>query len=249
VLSVHGNRGGEIRNTIFVVPRMRRGNLQTRKKVLLWLIVLALVMACAPTLATPFPTADPGSINTFIARTANAAASQTAAVLPTNTPTQTPTPRPANTETPSLTPTSTVIFILSSPTRFFLPTSISIGGATSSSGGGATSSEDLDCQVIRVSPANGTIFDPRTSFDAIWRVQNIGQQAWDHNSIDVIYNGGARIHQIGGYDLDRNVKVGEIIDITVDMEAPRDSASYTTHWVLRASAKTFCKMSLTINVR
>lgn len=218
------------------------------KKVLFWFIVLALVMACAPTFGTPFPTADPGLINTFIARTANAAASQTAAVLPTHTPTETPTPTPENTETPSLTPTSTVIFILSSPTRFVLPTSISIGAATSS-GSGATSSEDLACQVISVSPANGTLFDPRTSFDATWRVRNIGQKAWDHNSIDVVYDSGAKIHQIGGYDLDRNVKVGETIDITVDMEAPRDSGSYTTHWVLRASAKVFCKMSLTINVR
>lgn len=228
---------------------MGRGKMQTRKKVLLWFTVLALVMACAPTFGTPFPTADPGLINTFIARTANAAASQTAAVLPTHTPTETSTPTPENTATPSLTPTSTFIFVLASPTVIPTFTSFVLGNGGSSGASGATSSEDLACQVIRVSPANGTTFNPRTDFDATWRVKNIGQKQWDRNSIDVVYESGAKIHKIAGYDLDRNVKVGESIDIVVDMIAPKDPGSYTTHWVLQASANVFCKMSLTINVR
>ena len=220
-----------------------------KKKVLLWFVALALVMACAPAFATPFPTADPGSINTFIALTANAAASQTSAVLPTNTPTETLTPTPENTSTPSLTPTSTFIFVLSSPTAIPTFTSFVLGNGGSNGTSAATSSEDLACAVIRVSPANGTIFDSRANFDAIWRVRNIGQEKWDHNSVDAVYDSGANIHRIAGYDLERDVNVGEVIDITVDMRAPRNSGSYTTHWVLHASAKVFCKMSLTINVR
>jgi hypothetical protein len=223
--------------------------MQTHRKVLFWFIILAVVMACAPTFGTPFPTADPGSINTFIAQTANAAASQTAAVLPTHTPTETPTPTPENTATPSLTPTATFIFILKSPTVIPTFTSFVLGNGGSSGTSGATSSEDLACQVISVSPANGTTFDPRASFDVTWRVKNIGQTAWDHNSVDFVYDSGANIHKVAGYDLDRNVNVGEIINLTAEMRTPRNSGSYTTHWVLQASAKVFCKMSLTINVR
>jgi hypothetical protein len=209
-------------------------------------------MACVPTLGTPFPTADPSLINTFIAQTANAAASQTAAALPTSTFTETPTPTPENTSTPSPTFTSTVIFILSSPTKPVVPTFTGLssgGGSSSGGGGGSTSSDNYACQVISVDPANGTSFNPSADFDATWRVKNIGQKDWDRTSIDVVYDSGAKIHKIAGYDLNTNVKVGENINITVDMVAPKDSGSYTTNWVLQASAKVFCKMTLTINVK
>ncbi len=225
--------------------------MSTRKtKFLIWFTVLVLVMACVPTLAAPLPTADPNLINTFIAQTANVAASKTAAALPTNTFTETPSPTPENTQTASPTPTSTVIFLLSSPTKLVIPTftSISSGGSGGVSGG-STSSDDLACQVISVNPANGTSFNSRTSFDASWRVKNIGQKNWDRNSVDVVYDSGAKMHQIAGYDLDATVKVGDTINFTVNMEAPKASGSYTTVWVLRASAKVFCKMSLSINVR
>ena len=53
----------------------------------------------------------------------------------------------------------------------------------------------------------------------------------------------------GKKDEPLTVKVGDTINFTVNMEAPKASGSYTTVWVLRASAKVFCKMSLSINVR
>ena len=60
--------------------------MSTRKlKFLYAIIALALVMACVPTLAAPFPTADPNAVSTFIAQTANAAATRTVAAQPTST--------------------------------------------------------------------------------------------------------------------------------------------------------------------
>ena len=97
-------------------------------KFLFWLAILALVMACVPSLAAPLPTANPNQINTFIAETANAAANQTRAVLPSSTPTATLTPTPRNTDTPSPTFTATVIFIISSPTKQLPPTLVIIPG-------------------------------------------------------------------------------------------------------------------------
>jgi hypothetical protein len=214
----------------------------TRKtKLLVWVTALALIMACAPSLATPsVPTVDPGAVGTFIAQTVAAASTQTAASIPTSTPSPTLTPT-QNTETPSPTPTATVIFILPSSTPLVIP--------TFTSSGGGTSSENFSCQVTRVSPANGTRFDPRDDFDAIWTVRNNGQRNWDRNSIDILYSSGDRIHKVSGYDLDDNVRVGDSINVGVDMQAPKDGGTYTTTWVMRRGDRTFCTLTLTIVVR
>lgn len=217
----------------------------TRKtKLLVWVTALALIMACAPSLVTPsVPTVDPGAVNTFIAQTVNAASTQTAASMPSLTPSPTITPT-VNTETPSPTATATVIFVLSTPTPLVIPTFTS-----SSGGGGGTSSENFSCDVRRVSPANGSTFDPRDDFDAVWTVRNNGQRNWDRNSIDILYSSGDRIHKVSGYDLDSNVRVGDSIDVGVDMQAPKDPGTYNTTWVMRRGDNAFCTLRLTIVVR
>jgi len=212
----------------------------TRKtKLLVWFTALALIMACAPSLVTPsVPTMDPGAVGTFIAQTVAAAATQTAASIPTFTPSPTVTPTVV-TETPLPTATSTIIFILSTPTPLVLPSSTSA----------STSSENYSCQITRVSPANGTTFDPRDSFDAFWTVRNNGQKNWDRNSVDYVYSSGDKIHTISGYDLSENVRTGNSIDLGVDMQAPKNSGNYSTTWTMRAGSKTFCTLTLSIRVR
>ena len=227
-------------------------------KFLFWLLILVLVLACVPVVAAPLPTANPNEVNTFIAQTANAAASRTAAALPSSTPTTTLTPTPRNTDTPSPTFTSTVIFILSTPTRPVPPTIVIIGGGGGGggssgggggSGGGGSSSDNFACQIVSVSPSNGTTFDPRDNFDAIWRVKNTGVKNWDHNSVDFVYLSGAKIHKIAGYDLPQTINSGATADLGVDMVAPKDPGNYTTTWTLQVGSQTFCNMALTINVR
>lgn len=212
----------------------------TRKsKLLVWVTALALIMACAPSLVTPsVPTMDPGAVNTFIAQTVEAASTQTAASIPSLTPTPTITPT-VNTPTPLPSATSTVIFILSTPTPLVLPTSTS----------GGTSSQNYSCQITRVSPANGTAFDPRDDFDAVWTVRNNGQKDWDRNNVDYLYSSGDKIHKVSGYDLDDNVDTGNSIDLGVDMQAPKNSGNYSTTWTMRAGDKTFCTLTLSIRVR
>jgi len=224
--------------------------MSTRKYKFAYLVtVVVLVMACVPTFAAPFPTVDPNAVNTFIAQTVDAASTQTAAAQPTSTftPTITPT-RP--TETPSPTVTPTVIFILSTPTQPVIPTFtfISSGGGGGGSGNGL-SSDNYSCQVISVSPANGTRFNARDDFDAVWRIRNNGQRNWDRNSVDFIYDSGDRIHKVSGYDLSSNVRSGDTTNLGADMEAPQNSGTYTTYWTLRVGNNEFCRMSLTINVR
>jgi hypothetical protein len=226
--------------------------MSTRKlKFLYAFIVIVLVMACVPTFAAPFPTADPNAVNTFIAQTANAAATQTVAAQPTSTLTPSITPT-RNTETPSPTATSTVIFILSTPTQQVIPTFtfISSGGGSGGGGsGGGTSSANFSCQVVSVSPANGSTMNPRDDFDVVWRVRNNGQRTWDRNSVDFIYHSGDRIHKVAGYDLSSNVRSGDTTNLSADMAAPRDPGTYSTSWTLRVGDNEFCRMSLTIVVR
>jgi hypothetical protein len=116
-------------------------------------------------------------------------------------------------------------------------------------GGGGISSDNFACQVSKVSPANGTSFDPRDDFDAFWTVKNIGQKNWDRNNIDYAYSSGAKIHKVSGYDMSTDVKVGETINLGVDMRAPKDAGTYTTTWTMRNGNNNFCTLTLTIVVR
>jgi hypothetical protein len=77
------------------------------KKMPLWFITFALIMACVPAVVTPVPTLDPNAINTIIVQTANVAATRTASV-----PTFTAIATLQNTSTPesTFTPVQPIIF-------------------------------------------------------------------------------------------------------------------------------------------
>ncbi|PWB71417.1 MAG: hypothetical protein C3F07_14295 [Anaerolineales bacterium] len=219
--------------------------MSTRKSnILIWLLALVIVLACVPALpsTSSIPTIDPGLINTYIAQTANAAATQTSAAIPTSTSTATLTPTPTSTETEEPTATNTVVFILKSPTPIVLATNTSTGGSS-------TSNKNYACELVSVSPANGTVYNGRTDFDAKWRVKNIGKKEWDKGSVDFVYDGGDKFHKVSGYDLGKNTKVGDIVDLIADMEAPKNSGTYTTYWTLKAGSEEFCRVSLTIVVK
>lgn len=213
----------------------------TRKtKHLLWFMALVTVMACLPGGAAPLiPTIDPNAIGTFIVQTANAAFTQTARALPSPTPTITLTPTPRATLTDEPTATSTVIFLFFTPTPSVPPTSTLA----------ETSNKAYSCQVMSVTPANGTIFQGRTEFDATWRVRNNGQRNWNKDSVDYVFLDGVRMHTVETYDLQDTVRRGETVNLTVDMVAPKRSNSYTTNWTLLAGTNTFCTLSLTIIVK
>lgn len=214
----------------------------SRKKLLIWTVALATVMACAvPNAVAPaVPTIDPQAVNTYIVETANAAATQTMAALPTSTPTATFTPTPRNTDTPTPTATNTVVFILKSPTPLVPPT---IPGSDGDSSSGYA------CQLLSVSPANGTIFAPRTNFSAVWTIKNTGKREWDRNSVDFVYLSGDKIHKVSGYDLNKDVSPNQSISFTVSMQAPKNASPYTTVWTLRIGSDNFCRVALYIIVQ
>jgi hypothetical protein len=131
-------------------------------------------------------------------------------------------------------------------------TFISSGGGGSGSGSGGSSGSSSDpyaCQVLSVSPANGTTMNKESDFDATWKVKNTGTKTWDENSVDFIYVSGTEMNKRPGYDLSSSVKSGQQISLGADMVSPKKSGNYSITWALRVGDNEFCKMSLTINVK
>ncbi len=200
------------------------------------LVVIVLLLACAPVaVATPPapPTFDPFSLNTIIAQTAGAAATQTFVLQPTLTPTVTLTRTP--TEIPTSTPT--FLFILPTPTVPSLTPTLEL------------SSSPYACRLVTQSPVNNSALGKGVDFAALWRVINVGANAWDENSVDYHYLSGEKMHKESIYDLPNSVPTGGQIDIIVNMKTPKQSDVYLTTWTLRAAKKDFCKLQLTIEVK
>jgi hypothetical protein len=67
--------------------------------------------------------------------------------------------------------------------------------------------------------------------------------------VDFVYSSGTKMNKAAGYDLSANVQSGSSTDLGADMEAPNDTGTYTTTWMLRSGNTEFCKMSITIVVK
>lgn len=201
------------------------------------LFVLTFLLACAPiAVATPAvvpPAFDPVSLNTVVAQTAAAAVTQTFVSLPTSSPTATVTKTP--TEVPTSTPT--FLFLIATPTVPSLTPTLEI------------SSNPFACRLSSQDPANNSIVAKNADFAVIWRVINVGANAWDANSVDYHYFSGAKIHKTSVYDLSNSVLTGGQTDIIVNMKAPKAEDTYTTTWSLRSGKQDFCKLHLTIEVK
>jgi hypothetical protein len=209
--------------------------LKQNYRILAIFLAIALLLACAPiAVATPPapPTFDLLSINTIIAQTAGAAATQTFVLQPTSTPMPTATKTPTET----LTSTPTFLFVLFTPTVPSLTPTLDINA------------KPYLCRVISQTPADNTGFTRGISFEAHWQVINVGTFAWDENSADYRYFTGDNLHKTDAFDFDQSVPTGGIVDLVVPMQAPDEPGTYTTTWRIAVGKERFCPMSITIVV-
>lgn len=207
----------------------------------MWLLALITVMACAPVFsaAPAVPTLDSGQINQIVAQTAEAASTQTAAAVPSSTPTETFTPTPRGTNTPEPTGTETLVLVYNSPTPFVIqPATFTV----------APGAKDYLCDVLN-SPTDGTIYSPRLEFKVRWRLKNVGRSDWDKDSVDFAFDYGDKYYKTSSYNLDKTIEFGYVAEIFVEMRAPKDPGTYTSHWSLHVGNEKFCKVSLTIGVK
>lgn len=196
---------------------------------------LAVTLPTAPTVAAP----PAGLVQTIVVSTAAVAATQTAALLP---PTATPTWTPVPTKTASATPTFTPTFI------FRLTTNTPIIIFTGTSQAESTATGNLGCTLVSQSPNDGTHYASKAKFTVTWRVKNTGPDIWKASDVDFAYISGAKMHDVGLYDLVNNVRVGSTLRLDVDMTAPKSSGTYTTVWSLRDNQDQFCQVDLRIIV-
>jgi hypothetical protein len=209
--------------------------LKRNHRILAICLAIALLLACAPiAVATPPapPTFDLLSLNTIIAQTAGAAATQTFVHQPTLT------PSPTVTRTPTEVPSSTPTFI------FVLPTST----VPSSTPTLNVSADRFACRVVSQTPADNTVLVKGIPFKAHWQVINIGTLGWDENSLDYRYISGDKLHMTAAYDFPQSVPTGGVIDLVVEMQAPDKPGTYQTTWKIAVGKERFCPMNLTIVV-
>lgn len=105
------------------------------------------------------------------------------------------------------------------------------------------------CTLVTQKPKDWTKMGRRHIFDATWTVKNSGTKNWGQNSIDFKYVSGTKMHTYGdSYDLSKDVGAGKQITLIVDMTTPKTKGYYTEAWGLFRGSKSFCKLSVTVNV-
>jgi len=231
------------------------------RRTILWLISGLVILSCGtPVLLAPPPSGpEPGSAETVIAQTADAAQTQTMISLPpTSTPSLTPLPTKSPTVTP--TPTATVLFLF--PTNTSLPTAFLSSGSGSGTGGDSDNSDsdedderirtrDLwSCRLLSKNPADKVDVIGGTSFKTIWTVENTGTETWPKKSVDIVYVSGARLNEGKPYyDIPAAVAPGGRITISVTMNFPKRSTDYQTRWGLKIGRTEFCFVKFEFSVK
>jgi hypothetical protein len=198
------------------------------RKAFLILGLMFPITACAyiPTLlrttnSTPLP---------FPTRTTNPTLTPKPSPSSTSEPTETSSPIPSATSQQFLSPTTTLDTRLPSP----IP----------------TLQRELDCKLIWQSPPRrGAKYKSGVAFTTGWKVRNVGSSAWDANSVEFTYVGGAKLHDYYLVNLDANVAPKQSVILSVHMRAPKRSATtYTTVWSLRQGDTFFCRLTVSIYV-
>ena len=108
------------------------------------------------------------------------------------------------------------------------------------------------CALVSQSPADGTQINVGQPFNTTWVVQNTGSNAWDQNSVDIVYAGAYNNVQMHTgsdvFDLTANVNAGATYNFTVSMIAPFNAGSYGEGWQVQQGSQVLCQFYVYITV-
>ncbi|MGB9673094.1 MAG: NBR1-Ig-like domain-containing protein [Anaerolineales bacterium] len=88
-------------------------------------------------------------------------------------------------------------------------------------------------QDINVPP--GTVFPGGTKFTKIWRVQNTGSCAWNRN-FTLMWVSGDMLGAKNQVPIPGVVQPGDIVDLQIDLVAPKTDGKYKGAWMLNDNA-------------
>lgn len=203
-------------------------------KTMFVLVVVGLLVACAPGQEPPSPEEIQAAIDTAVAQTMeaegriatsvamtvaaqDAETAAAAAALPTATPVP---PEPLPTLTPIL-PTATPFTADSS--------SGGSGGSGGSSGGGSSGAGDYACGVVGKSPRDNTEFRRTNTFDVKFTIVNTGTKTWDAGKdVSLLGNPGATLSIPTGFVVELpKMEPGDKFTVgPFDAQAPDDPGHY-----------------------
>lgn len=181
------------------------------KKFLIPLIALATVLACGPlSAATPQPAATLDALYTSAAQTLEAMSTQGAYY----------------TFTPQVFPTSTLSLATVTPLTLATYTSVPPQPPP------PVTRCDAAAFIGDVTYPDGSLVAPGSSFNKIWRVQNIGTCTWN-SSYSLVYVSGERFGAPGAVAFPGTVAPGQSVDLAVNLIAPTRSGNYIGYWKFR----------------
>ena len=181
----------------------------------------AISLACAlPAGLVPQPAAG-STVRTAAAQTVEAVMTELAAAAtarpPQEPPTQLPTvasPIPSAIALPSAIPTATPTIV---PTATTNP---------------------LPCNratfVRDVAVPDGSVFKPGAELTKTWRLRNDGSCTWT-KSYALVFDSGDRMSGSRSQALRGEVKPGQTVDLSVDLEAPESRGDYKGYWKLHSA--------------
>ena len=176
-----------------------------RKSIILALILLVLTGCSSQIATTEVPTLDATALNaTAVSGATEAAVLTQSAITPSITvkPSQTTIPTIDRTRAPVQSPTAET-------------PCLKAGAGTP----------------IDVSIPDGTKLIPEQTFSKTWRLQNVGTCTWTRLFTLVFFSGNS-LNAIQTQALLDEVEPGEMVDITVEMEAPAKTGVYQSNWML-----------------
>jgi len=176
------------------------------KKLLILGLLLFLTTACKENSITAVPSLDPTALNETAVWLATADATQPTEIPPTVT----------------LAPAATWTMV---------PT---IDRTRPSN---ATPTAELACNLagagtpIDVTIPDGTVMAPGESFLKTWRLENVGSCTWTRLYTVTFFSGNS-LNAYQSHNLMQEVQPGDMIDVTVEMEAPQAAGVYQSNWML-----------------
>jgi len=177
-------------------------------------MLILLMSACGKSEAESTPTLSVESIQTSAVAAFSGGLTQTALAAPTNT------PMPTSTVTPL--PIATIANLAP------IATTISVN---------PTSSCNMMAYVNDVTIPDNTPMTPGQTFTKTWKVKNTGTCAWEAG-YKFAFTGGDAMSG-ATYTLPQSVPANTVIDISIEMTAPKQPGSVRGNWRMSTTAGQF----------